>query len=91
MTFRLLSLQLYGIILIKFYRRKRMIREAKRKHGVSYRDCKRTDSDLNLAMKLQTENQTNSPCMQLGRYISKSLLQILYLNFFMLKIDKEIT
>ena len=61
----LLFLQLYGVILIKFARRKRMIREAKRKHGVSHRN---SVSDLNLASKTRKDNLRIQPDIYLGTY-----------------------
>ena len=64
----LLFLQLYGVILIKFARRKRMIREAKRKHGVSHRNYKNSVSDLNLASKTRKENLRIQPDIYLGTY-----------------------
>ena len=64
----LLFLQLYGVILIKFARRKRMIREAKRKHGVSHRNYKNSVSDLNLASKTPKEKLRIQPDIYLGTY-----------------------
>ena len=64
----LLFLQLYGVILIKFARRKRMIREAKRKHGISRRNNKNSVSDLNLASKTPKENLRIQPDIYLGTY-----------------------
>ena len=34
-----------------------MINEAKRKHGITHREFKKTDSDLNIANKMQVENK----------------------------------
>ena len=61
-----------------------MIREAKRKHGISNR--KRANSDLNLTTRLQTENKPNNPCIQLGMYIVNEIILLkihfTYLNVF---------
>ena len=60
-----------------------MIREAKRKHGISNRYCKRANSDLNLTTRLQTESKPNHPCIQLGMYIvNKIVLLEIYFTYF---------
>ena len=45
-----------------------MIREAKRKHGVSHRNYKNSVSDLNLASKTPKENLRIQPDIYLGTY-----------------------
>ena len=46
-----------------------MIYEAKRKHGITHREFKKTESDHNIATKMQTENKKSYPCIQLGKFI----------------------
>ena len=84
----LLSLQLYGIILIKFYRRKRMIREAKRKHGrtISSRGCKKLDASPNLPRKLPAEYQQQHPCIQLGMQVLNTFPYIRASNIISIKL-----
>ena len=53
-----------------------MINEAKSKHGITHREFKKTDSDLNLATKMQIENKNSYPCIHLGK--NKLVFSIYY-------------